>query len=183
MVNSPVTRVSPNQVELKSGERIMTRTLIWMGGIRGNHLIDNLGLKTGGRNRIEVNKYLQVIDHPETYAIGDCAYFITDDGTPLPQFVEASLQTADCAVHNIIAEIKGAGKKVYTPRIYGTVVSIGGKYAVADIVDLPLIGDLTFSGSLAVLLKHFLNIYYVVRDLGDIGLAFEYVYSRVLSNR
>ncbi len=134
-VNSPIIRVIPNQVELKSGEKIMTSTLIWMGGICAHHLIDSLELKTCGRNRIDVNKYLQVTDHPEVYAIGDCAYFITDDGTPLPQFVEAALQTADCAAHNIIAEIKGAEKKVYKPKIHGTVVSIGGKYAVADIVN------------------------------------------------
>ncbi|MFC1787004.1 NAD(P)/FAD-dependent oxidoreductase [Halobacteriota archaeon] len=183
MVNSPVIRVIPNQVEVKSGEKIMTRTLIWMGGICAHHLIDSLELKTCGRNRIEVNKYLQVTDHPEVYAIGDCAYFITDDGTPLPQFVEAALQTADCAAHNIIAEIKGAEKKAYKPKMHGTVVSIGGKYAVADIVNIPIIGKLTFSGYLAMLLKHLLNVHYFVRDLGDVGLAFGYVYSRAISNR
>ncbi|MDD2778122.1 MAG: NAD(P)/FAD-dependent oxidoreductase [Methanocellales archaeon] len=183
MVNSPITRVSPNYVELKSGEKLMTRTSIWAAGICANRIIDSLGLKTFGRNRIGVNKYLQVTDHPEVYAIGDCAYFTTDDGTPLPQFVEAALQTADCAVHNIIAEIKGKSKKEYRPKIHGTVVSIGSKYAVADIVGLPFIGGLTFSGFLAMLLKHLFNIYYVIRDLGDVGLAFEYIYSRVLSNR
>ncbi|NYT00374.1 MAG: NAD(P)/FAD-dependent oxidoreductase [Methanocellales archaeon] len=183
MVNSPVTRARMNQVELKSGEKITTRTLIWMGGIRGNHLIDSLELKTCGRNRIEVNKYLQVTDHPGVYAIGDCAYFITDDEKPLPQFVEAALQTADCAANNIIAEFKGADKKAYKPKIHGTVVSIGGKYAVADIVNLPIIRKLTFSGYLAMLLKHLLNIHYFVLDLGDIGLAFGYVYNRTISNR
>lgn len=182
MVNSPIMRVSPTEIELKSGEKIITRTLIWTGGIRANHLIAGLGLKTGGRNRIEVNKYLQVIDHPEVYAIGDCALFITDDGTPLPQLAEAAIQTAECAAHNITAEIKGTRKKEYKPKIHGTVMSIGGKYAVADIV-LPLIGGVAFSGCLAMLLKHLLHIYYVVRDLGDIGLAFEYVRSRLFSKR
>ncbi len=183
MVNSPIARVGPNYVELKSGEKIMTRTSIWAAGICANRIVDGLGLKTFGRNRIGVNKYLQVTDHPEVYAIGDCAYFITDDGTPLPQFVEAALQTADCAAHNILAELKGKSKKEYKPKIHGTVVSIGSKYAVVDMVNLPLIGGLAFSGFLAMLLKHLFNIYYIVRDLGDVGLAFEYIYGRVLSNR
>lgn len=50
MVNSPITRVSPTEVELDSGENIMTRTLIWTSGVRANHLIAGLGLRTGGCN-------------------------------------------------------------------------------------------------------------------------------------
>ena len=53
-----ITRVSPTEIELSSGEKIMTRTLFWTGGVRANHLIAGLGLRTGGCNRIEVNKFL-----------------------------------------------------------------------------------------------------------------------------
>lgn len=105
-------------------------------------------------------------------AIGDCTWFITDDGSPLPQLAEAAIQTAECAAHNITAEIRGARKKEYKPKIHGTVMSIGGKYAVADIVSYPL-GRFTLSGRLAMLLKHLLNIW----------LAFGYIRSRLFTSR
>jgi NADH dehydrogenase len=171
-INSPIVRVSPTGLTLKSGERIATRTLIWTGGIRGNSFIEKLGLPTGGRGRIKVNEYLQTAC-PDVYAIGDCAHLVIGD-TPVPQQVEVAFQTADCAAHNIMAEIRGYDKRKYRPEIYGTVVSIGSRYGIADF------GLISFTGFPAILLKRIFDVYYLI-SLGCFRLALEYIAHRIFA--
>jgi len=170
MTNSPIMKVDSTGLELKSGEKIAARTLIWTGGVRGNTFIEKLGLPIGGRGRIKVNEYLQTT-HPDVYAIGDCAHIVVD-GAPVPQQVEVAFQTADCAAHNIMADIRGYDKKKYRPKIYGTVVSIGRRYGIADF------GTISFTGLFAIMLKRLFDIHYLL-SLGCFRLTLEYVAHRI----
>jgi len=168
--NSSIMSVDPTGLVLQSGEKIATRTLIWTGGIRGNSFIEKLGLPTGGRGRIKVNEYLQTT-YPNVYAIGDCAHIVVDD-VPVPQQVEVAFQTADCAAHNIMADIHGHEKKKYRPKIHGTVLSIGSRYGIADF------GAISFTGLFAIMLKRVFDIHYLL-SLGCFRLTLEYVAHRI----
>ena len=76
---------------LNQEEEINTRTLIWTGGIKAKDFVKQIGIELNHRDRIEVNDYLQTsIDN--IYAVGDNAYFETEDDNVLPQLVEAALQ-------------------------------------------------------------------------------------------
>jgi NADH dehydrogenase len=155
LTNSPIVEVSEDGLKLKSGETIKTKTLIWSGGVQANEFCGKLGLELGKRNRIKVNEYLQVPDYPEVYAIGDCCWFITQDGKPLPALVEAGMQAADCAADNVTAQIKGGTVKKFKPNLHGVMVSIGDKYAVADAMGM------AFTGLPAMWFKHLVNIHYL----------------------
>lgn len=168
LTNCPITGVEADRVNLKDREPIKTKTLIWSGGVRANDFCATLGLKTGKRNRIEVNRYLQVPQYPDVYAIGDCCWFITEDGSPLPALVEAGMQAAQCAAENIAAQIKGGNLKEFRPNLHGVMVSIGNKYAVADVMGL------AFSGVFAMWFKHFVNMHYLF-EVGGFGLVKEYI--------
>lgn len=153
-------------------EKINSKTLIWTGGIKAKELVKQIGVELNHRDRIEVNSYLQTsIDN--IYAIGDNAYFETENENVLPQLVEGALQAGECAAHNIYAEISNQELKEFQPQLHGEMVSIGSNYAVAE---LKPISNLTIPlvGFLAMMFKHLVNIHYLFEVKG-FKLIFKYI--------
>ena len=60
------------------------------------------------------------------------------------------------AAKNIIAEINGGEKTAFKGKYHGTMVSIGGRYGVANLSGIRL------SGWLANFMKHIVNLYYLM---------------------
>lgn len=175
ITNAAITEVTPNSVTLKTGETIKTQTVIWTSGVQANSIVKEIGLKLTKRNRIEVNKYLQAVNHPEVYAIGDNAYSTDEKGNGVPPFVEAALQTADVAAHNLANDIKGLKeKKEFKPKFHGIMVSIGSIYAVADIMGVGM------SWLFATAMKHMVNLHYLF-EVGGIESCIEYLQHHFLS--
>jgi len=131
MLKTPCVSMEKNLVKLRTGENVRTRTLIWTGGVRTCDLVAEAGLKYGPRSRVVVNPYLESVDHPEVYVIGDNA-LILDPSTnrPLAPTAQLALQQAELAALNIYAEIKGAKRVRYVPKVVGQFVSLGGRNAV-----------------------------------------------------
>ncbi|MBM7555891.1 FAD-dependent oxidoreductase [Halanaerobacter jeridensis] len=153
-------------------EEIDTNTLIWTGGIKAKDLVKKTGVQLNHRDRIEVNDYLQT-SIENIYAIGDNAYFETEDNSALPQLVEGALQAGSCAAHNIYASITNKELKEFDPQLHGVMVSIGSNYAVAE---LKPISNLTIPlvGFLAMMTKHLINIHYLFEVKG-FNLIFKYI--------
>lgn len=158
MTAAAITEVTPEAIRLKNGMEIPTRTLIWTCGVQGSSFSAKVDLTHGARGRIQVNEYMQSVDYENVYAVGDNAFYEEPDAQgnkkPIPQIVEAALQTAETAVHNIIADIGKGEKKPFKSNYHGFMVSIGGRYAVANI------GGRSMSGFPAMALKHLVNIHY-----------------------
>lgn len=70
-----------------------------------------MNLQSEKDGRIKVNEYLQTLDYPEVYAIGDNAATPWNDKRILPALVEAALQTGKTAAINIAADINGQTKE------------------------------------------------------------------------
>jgi NADH dehydrogenase len=155
LTNSPIVKVDKNTVQMKNGSEIKTQTLIWTCGVQGNQCSENLGLTMGKKCRIQTNEYMQSVDYENVYVIGDNAYFEEDTNRPIPQIVEAALQTAETAVHNIISSIEGKSKKAFKSSYHGLMVSIGSRYAVAELIGISL------TGFFAMAMKHLVNIHYL----------------------
>ncbi len=156
LTNSPITKVTPSTLEIKDGTVINTNTVIWTGGIRATTFLEKLDLNAAerGRGRIEVNEYTQSTKHPNVFLAGDNSFFREDDGKPLPLLVESAEQTGHGAAINIVNLIQGKPLKKCTPKLHGTMVSIGRKYALADNMGLKT------SGWMAMFIKHLVNCYY-----------------------
>lgn len=165
--NSPIVRVTLDTIELKGGQVIKSRTLVWTGGCETATCPAGLGLETAGRGRIVVNEYLQT-EHPNVYAVGDNSFFVAEDGRPLPALVEPALQGGQVAADNIVAELRGKDKKPYKPNIHGVMVSVGRGYGVADLMGIKL------SGMLAIFMKHMVNLHYLF-GIGGFELVFGYL--------
>ena len=168
ITNEPIVELTPNSVILKSNKTIHTNTLIWTSGVQCNSFAKDTNLSLGHKNRIKVNRYQQVENYQNIYAIGDNALSIDKDCNEVMPFVEAALQTADIAAKNIYNEITGIKEKEeFDPRFHGIMVSMGSKYAVANIMNIGL------SGIPATLMKHFVNLHYLF-GIGGIETCINY---------
>lgn len=130
----PIEEVTENQVKMDSGETIKTKAFIWTGGIRANNVVTQAGFAASVRGRASVNKYLQSVDYPNVYLIGDNAFITTPDtGEVMGPTAQVAIQSGHIAALNVLAEIRGTDLAVFHPRELGRVVSLGRKAAVGKI--------------------------------------------------
>lgn len=153
--NSPIVEVTKNEVILKNGNKIKTNTLIWTCGIQGNQEAKEYGLETARAGRLQTNEYMQAVGKENVFVVGDMAYYEEEKGKGTPQIVEAAIQTADTVVNNIVASIEDKEMVKFQGKYHGFMVSIGGRYCVANLMGMKL------SGFFAMLMKHLVNLHYL----------------------
>ncbi len=142
-VNTKVTGVSDDAVELSDGTRIRSKTLVWTAGTSPNMLLAKLPCKKD-RGRLHVNEYLEVTDWPGVWALGDCAN-VPDltTGQYCPPTAQHALREGKVVARNIAAEIRGGKKKAFSFATIGQLAAIGRRTGVARILGV------NFSGFIA----------------------------------
>lgn len=166
--DSPIVDVSKTDIKLKDGTVIPTETLIWTCGIQANQDLNELEVKKARAGRYSTNKYMQADEKENIYVVGDLAYVEVEEGKGNPQIVEAAEQTGTTAAKNIIASIENKEKVEFKPNYHGFMVSIGGRYAVADLMGVKL------SGFFAMIMKHIINMVYLL-GVNDVHAVYNYL--------
>ena len=128
-----VVEYDGEQVRLKDGQAIASRTLMWAAGARAAGLAGALGLPQERGGRVRVQPTLQVEGHPEVFVIGDAAFLPGEDGQPLPMVAPVAIQQADHAAENILRLSRGAPAEPFRYKDPGTMATIGRNQAVAHI--------------------------------------------------
>lgn len=132
------------KIQLRGGEVIDSRTLIWAAGIRSEELVDHLGIAQAGQRRVRVQPSLQVEGHPEVYVIGDAAYLEDEHGAALPMVAQVAIQQGVRAADNIQLALEGQSLQPFHYRDLGTMATIGRNQAVAWIGPFKLHGFLAW---------------------------------------
>ena len=133
-LETPVAEMIPDGVVLTTGEKICADTLIWTAGVRANPVIEALPVAKDHLGRVRVNEHLHLPDHPEVYALGDCAHFLDPStGQPLPPTGQVALQQTKTVAANIARHLRGQGVLAFRYQHQGDLVSLGSRYAVAEI--------------------------------------------------
>ncbi|TAH55729.1 MAG: NAD(P)/FAD-dependent oxidoreductase [Treponema sp.] len=166
MLSSPIVGAGEGFVSIKDGRTIETDTFIWTCGISGSRFAGALGFESK-RNRILANAQLQVEGRDNVWIAGDNLWFLENE-KPLPQIVETAHQTGELVAHNIIATLEGKPLSAFKSNYHGFMVSIGGKYGVADA------GGIRTSGFFAMAIKHLINLYYLFTIAG-VNQCWEYL--------
>src|SRR3954452_5430281 len=102
--------ITADCVKLKGEDDISSENVIWTAGNRPNVAIHELGLPVDEKNGIKVDKYLRVEDHPDIWAIGDCAAIPDireENGQQVPPYAQAAQQEGKLVARNILAAIDG----------------------------------------------------------------------------
>jgi NADH dehydrogenase len=151
-LKSPLVKVTPEEVVLKDGSRIPSRTVVWTAGVTGNMVGDRRELAMNNHERMDVLPTLQVPGHPEVYVVGDSAR-VQGDGAPLPMVSQVGIQTGTWAARNILRQLAGQGPLPFRYRDFGTWDVIGRNDALIHL------GWLSIRGFIAWVMWVVLNIY------------------------
>lgn len=164
----PATKYEDNVVELKNGQTIETKTMIWTGGVQGNSIVANSGIEVD-RGRATVNAYLQSTSHKNIFVAGDSAVvFGPGAERPYPPTAQLSWQMGELIGYNLFAYLKDAAMDEFDPIFSGTLGSLGRKDAIATIG-----GNQTpLKGMPASLMKEASNLRYLAHISGLFTLAY-----------
>jgi NADH dehydrogenase len=128
-------------VQLSTGEKVATHSLIWCVGVRADPLVTGLDLDTN-RGRLVVDEFMSVPGTPDIYACGDCAAVpdLTRPGEVCGMTAQHAQRQGRQVARNVAASL-GAGKaRPYKHHDLGFLVDLGGLAAAANPLNIPLSG-------------------------------------------
>jgi NADH:ubiquinone reductase (H+-translocating) len=130
-------------VQLSTGEKVSTRSLIWCVGVRADPLMEGLSLPTN-HGRLVVDEFMKVPDAPDIYACGDCAAVpdLTRPGEVCGMTAQHAQRQGKLVARNVMASLgSGSGTgRAYKHHDLGFLVDLGGAAAAANPLNVPLSG-------------------------------------------
>jgi len=152
MLGRAVTAVDADGV-VAGGERIEARTIIWAAGVMASPAGKWLGARTDRAGRVIVAGDLTLPEHPDIFVIGDAAL---PDGKPLPGVAPVAKQQGAYVAKRILADLEGKSYRPFRYRDYGSLATVGRKYAVVQM------GRLKLAGFIAWLIWCVAHIYFLI---------------------
>jgi NADH dehydrogenase len=171
-------RATSDEVKLKDGTVIPTRTLVWGAGVRANPLADVLGLEQTRGGRILVGDDLSVPGRPEVLVVGDLAGAGDGKGGLLPQVAQPAIQEAKHAALQIQHTLDGTPRTGFTYKDRGIMATIGRNAAVTE---LP--SGARFKGVLAWYMWLLLHLAYIVGFRSRVAVMVNWIWSYLTYDR
>ncbi|MBW4466817.1 MAG: NAD(P)/FAD-dependent oxidoreductase [Pegethrix bostrychoides GSE-TBD4-15B] len=142
-LETQVERIGAEDLELKYKEQvdqIPVDVVLWTVGTRVSPIVQELPLKRNQRNQLVISSTLQVLDHPEIFAVGDLAESIDADGQKVPSTAQAAFQEADYAGWNLWATITQKPLLPFRYQALGEMMTLGKDNATLAGLGLKLDG-------------------------------------------
>lgn len=118
---------------------IDSHTLVWTAGVTPVEIIQNSAFKLKN-GKIIVNEFLEIPNHPEIFAIGDCSQFDREDANKFPPTAQLAEAHAKLAAHNIKQSIENKEKKKFEYKWKGQSAIIGKHYGIAESMGIKITG-------------------------------------------
>ncbi len=164
-----VNSVTPGAIELDDGLIIDTSTVIWTAGVEANLPIDSDRIATATKDQVRVRSTLQLLDHPEVYAIGDVAC-VEFDNKPLLGIAPEALQQGAAVANNLKRQFQGFTPKPFNYFNKGTAAIVARNAGVAY-----LFGRIPLKGLLAWLLWLGIHLYYLPGISNRLTVLFSWI--------
>ena len=134
-LNCAVKSYDGHEVMFNTGEKLITSTLIWAAGVKGNP-IAGLQPEVITRNgRIKVDEFNRVMGHENIFAIGDAALMEGDPKFSFghPMMAPPAMQQGKLLAKNIKRLISKKPLKPFRYNDQGSMATIGRNRAVVDL--------------------------------------------------
>lgn len=133
-LNAAVKSYDGYEVILSSGERLISRSLIWAAGVKGNPVAGIAPELIARGNRIMVDEFNRVKGHANIFAIGDVALLEGDEKFPKghPMMAPPAQQQGRLVARNIRNIILKKPLKPFRYFDKGSMATIGRHKAVVD---------------------------------------------------
>ena len=168
-----VLNVTVDGVEIKGGQFIPARTVIWAAGNAASPLGKSLGVPVDKAGRVVVNEDLTIPGHPEVQVIGDLANFSHQTGKPLPGVSPTAMQMGRHAARSILETLAGGQPMKFHYWDKGTLATIGRNKAVGDL------NYIHVSGFIAWVIWAGIHIMYLVGFRSRFAVAGEWIFNYV----
>ncbi|MES2676406.1 MAG: NAD(P)/FAD-dependent oxidoreductase [Pseudomonadota bacterium] len=134
----------------KDGELIAADLMVWAAGIKVPDVMANIaGLETNRINQLHVNEFLQTTRDETIFAIGDCAQFISADGSRVPPRAQSAHQMASTCYKNLRALLNNKSLTAYRYTDHGSLVSLASYSTVGSLMGNLGKGTMFIEGRLA----------------------------------
>lgn len=133
-LNCAVKSYDGYELKINENERLISRTVIWAAGVKGNP-IEGLPKEIVARgNRLLVDQFNRVKGFQNIFAIGDVALMEGDEKYPKghPQMAPPAMQQGKRVAENIERAIAGKTMKPFTYTDKGSMATVGRNRAVVD---------------------------------------------------
>ena len=135
---------TPEGVKLKDGTFLRAGTVVCTIGSRALPMIERLDVAKE-KNRIVVDPDMRIPGFENAWAIGDCAAVTNAvDGQLSPTTGQFAERQGAQVAKNIANKISGKPTKPFSHQSLGTLCSIGGKNAVAEMFNIRISGFLAW---------------------------------------
>ncbi|MFN6538463.1 MAG: NAD(P)/FAD-dependent oxidoreductase [Nostoc sp. EkiNYC01] len=127
-------------------DTIPVELVIWTVGTRVAPVVKSLPLKQNQRGQISTTSNLQVLEHPEIFALGDLADSHDAEGQQVPATAQAAFQQADYAAWNIWASLTNRPLLPFRYQHLGEMMALGKDNATLAGLGIKLEGPLAYIG-------------------------------------
>ncbi len=142
-LNSRATAVTKNSVTLADNTVINSDLVVWAAGFE-NTGVCYLSQEFCEQGRIPVNNFLQHLQFPNVYAVGDIMLAKDEAGLPYPQLGEAAHKAGQYVAKHLISVLRAKkSPPAFHFKSVGTILPLGNWQAVAQF------GPLFISGPFA----------------------------------
>ena len=172
-----VEKLTEEGVQIKGGEKIAARTIVWAAGNVASPLGASLGVPQDQQGRVIVREDLSIPGHRDVFVIGDQAHFAPGGGAPLPGLSPVAMQQGRHAARNIRILLAGGWTEKFEYFDKGTMATIGRHRAVADA------GFMRFSGWPAWLAWLFIHLIFLVGFRSKVMVLISWAYAYVTYGR
>lgn len=127
-LETKVESIEQNSISLEYKNQLDTipvDLVIWTVGTRVTPVVKSLPLKQNQRGQISTTSNLQVLDHPEIFALGDLADCHDIEGQQVPATAQAAFQQADYTAWNIWASLTNRPLLPFRYQQLGEMMALG----------------------------------------------------------
>jgi NADH:ubiquinone reductase (H+-translocating) len=134
-LNRAVKSYDGHEVVFASGEKLISRTLIWAAGVKGNPIGGIPAEAIGRATRLKVDQYNRVSGYENIFAIGDVAVMEGDPDFPHghPMMAPPAMQQGKLVAENICRTISNKPLKAFRYDDKGSMATVGRNKAVVDL--------------------------------------------------
>lgn len=142
-LETEVCQLEPQTLTLRykgQEDTIPVDLVLWTVGTQVSELIQALPLPHNHKGQLTTNAYLQVIDAPHLFALGDAADCRDATGQTVPATAQVAFQQADYCAWNLWAQISQRPLLPFRYQALGEMLSLGSDTAALSGLGLKLTG-------------------------------------------
>lgn len=141
-LNCAVKSYDGHQVLFNTGEKLISKTLIWAAGVKGNTIAGIDASLIGKGSRIKVDEFNRVKGYENIFAIGDVALMEGDPDFPQghPMMAPPAMQQGKLVARNIHRLLAGKAMLPFRYKDKGSMATVGRNRAVVDLKNVKFQG-------------------------------------------